>query len=133
MGIPDALSVCMPRAHDRRADLYIWDKLFRRTAILKNEELILFESYSIGEDVLWLVRVLLNSRSAVCWQGCGYNYRYIRQGNTSLAMSRYCDLKKCRDAVEANQKVLQLLSGTGTRIENYALQRVLFYGGKSGG
>ena len=127
LSVRDALSVCMPRNNDRRADLYIWDKLFRKSAIIENGELILFENYSICEDVVWLTRVLLNSGTVVCWQGCGYNYRFIRRGNTSLAMSQYHDLKKCRDAVEANRQVLQLITGMGTCAENYALQRVLFY------
>ncbi len=123
----EALRVCMPKSNDRRADFYIWDKLFRKSALLDNGKLILFEDYSICEDVLWFVRVLLNSHAVVSWQGCGYNYRFIRQGNTSLAMSQYHDLKKCRDAMEANRKVLELVSGMDPVVENYALQRVLFY------
>ncbi len=127
LSVSEALSVCMPRNNDRRADLYIWDKLFKKSALIKNGELILFDNYSICEDVLWFIQVLRNCKTVVCWSGCGYYYRFLRPGNTMLAMSSHNDLKKCQDAVEANRKVLQLVSDMEPDIKCYALQRVLFY------
>lgn len=123
-----ALLHCMPQRGEGRYDCFIWDKLYRKTAILRDEKLILFDPhYSYGEDVLWLVQVLLNVKTIACWQGCGYNYRSARPGNTWSALSKYKSLEKSKLALETNQKVYQLLAPFQGALENNAKQRILFY------
>lgn len=126
--VEDALLHCMPQRGENRYDCYIWDKLYRKTVVLRDGNPILFDPhYSYGEDALWLVQVLLNSKRFTCWQGTGYNYRSARPGNTWTALHKYKSLEKSLLALETNQKVYELLASFGGKIENNARQRLLFY------
>ena len=128
MTADEALLVCMPQRGAGKYNLYNVDKLFRRTAVEKNEKVILFDTnYSFCEDVLWLTEVILNSKSVVFWQDAGYNYRVNREGNTWTALSQYKDLEKCKSAVETNDKIHEMLSSVKSRAANNQLQRVLYY------
>ncbi len=128
LSVEEALLHCMPQRGEDRYDCYIWDKLYRKTAVIRNSDLILFDpDYCYGEDVLWLVQVLLNCKAVTCWQGCGYNYRSARPGNTWSALSKYKSLEKSILALETNRKVYEFLAPIGGTVENNAHQRILFY------
>ena len=126
--VDDALLQAMPQIGVGRYNLFLVDKLFRRTVLGSAGELILFDpSFSYGEDVLWLIQVLLNSKTIVYWQGCGYNYRTNNGANTWTALNSYKSMKHCVSAVETNQRVFRLLHEAGSKAENNQLQRVLYY------
>ena len=128
LSVDDALLQVMPQRGEGRYNLFIVDKLFRRTLIILDGEPILFDpSYSYGEDVLWLTQVLLNGKTVVFWQGCGYNYRTNNGANTWTALNNYKSMKHCISAVETNQRMFQLLHEAGSKAENNQLQRVLYY------
>lgn len=124
----EALASCMPQRGAGRYDLFIWDKLFKKSCLYSNGELIQFDSrYSHCEDVLWLVRVFLNANRAVIWKGTGYYYRSAREGNTWTALNNFADLPRCKSALESNLEVFRLLAARKSTSANNAFQRVLFY------
>ena len=128
LSVDDALVRVMPPREAGRYNLYIVDKLFRKTALVKEGSLIIFDpEYSFGEDVLWLMQVLLNSKTVVFCDICGYNYRTTNSGNTWTALSNYMSLKHCASALEANQQIYRILHEAGSKAENNQLQRVLYY------
>ena len=127
LSVDKALLHCIPQRGAGRYDLFIWNKLFRKSAITYNNELILFDTrYSYCEDVLWLIQVILNCNFITCWNECGYNYQAERNGNTWTAINKYNNLKYCDSALASNTKVLQLLQEKKSVAENNALQRVLY-------
>ena len=124
----DALMQIIPQRGTGAYNLFTWNKVFRKKALKKDGELILFDTrYSYGEDVLWLTRVLLNCKKIVFWQGCGYNYRADREGNTWTALSQFNNMARCVSAMEANKEMHRLLYEAGSKSENNQLQRVLIY------
>lgn len=126
--VDDALLQIMPQRGAGRYNMFLWDKLFRRSVLSKEGELILFDSnYLYGEDVLWLTEVLLNCTNITFCQECGYNYRATRSNNTWSAMNNYRSIEYCLSAMETNQRILQLLQKAESKAENNQLQRVLYY------
>lgn len=126
--VDDALLQVMPQRGEGRYNLFLWDKLFRKTAAIMDGEPILFDpAYAYCEDVLWLTQVLLNGKTVVFWQGCGYNYRTNNGANTWTALNSYNSMKHCISAVETNQRMFQLLHEVGSKAENNQLQRILYY------
>lgn len=124
----DALHLVMPQCGAGPYNLYIWDKLFRRSALEKDGSLILFDpDSSYCEDVLWLTEVLIHCKSVALWTGCSYNYRAGRSGNTLTALQNYSSMEHCVSAVETNERVLRLLEAAESHAVNNQLQRVLLY------
>ena len=125
--VDDALLRIMPQRGEGRYNLFIVDKLFRKSVIFNND-LILFDSaYSFGEDVLWEIEVLRNCKTIVFSRTCGYNYLITRGGNTWTEMHNYNSIKHCLSAVETNRRILHILHDMKSKAENNQLQRVLFY------
>ena len=124
----EALKHCIPQRNAGKYDLYIWDKLFRKQALMLNGSMHLFDpTYYYSEDILWLIQVLLHSKRIVFWQGIGYNYRCERPGNTWTAIASYRNLAYCENALTANINFWQILKNAGSASQNNAYQRVLFY------
>ena len=131
LSINDALLECMPQRGAGRYNLFIWDKLFRRTIIRSDKKVILFNrEYCYGEDVLWLAEVILNCSSVVFWKSAGYYYRVLREGNSWNTIHQFRDLNLCKSAVDTNKRILELFrkeESIDEEIKNNQLQRVLFY------
>ena len=126
--VENALKYCMPQRGAGRYDMFIVDKLYRKEALIINENIWLFDkAYSYGEDVLWFMNVLLNSTKIVFWSGCGYNYRITREGNTWSTMKNATSIKYCDSALETNRQIVKLLQERKSESENNANQRVLSY------
>lgn len=124
----EALEHCIPQRGAGRYDLFTVDKLYRRSSITKNGELILFDkNFCYGEDVLWLIQVILNSQKIVYWKGCGYNYLTDRQGNTWSDLNRFNDMVKCKSAMDTNREIYRLLLDADIGPINNAFQRLLYY------
>lgn len=128
LSVDDALLEAMPQRGEGRYNLFLVDKAFRRSSIIREGKIILFDpAFSYGEDVLWLTNVLLNCRTVVFCQECGYNYLTTRGGNTWNELSHYRSMKHCISALETNRRMLQLFHDAGSKVENNQLQRVLYY------
>ena len=122
----EALLRIMPQCGAGRYNLFIWDKIFRRSVLMKDGELIQFDpAFSYGEDVLWVIQILQECKSVSFWQGCSYCYRAERDGNTRTEMIACKSMGYCESALEANRQILTILQGS--RAENNQLQRVLIY------
>ena len=120
------LQHCIPRLGQSRVDLFIWDKLYRRSALTKSDSLILFDKhFRYCEDVLWLVEVTLNCKRGVIWQEAGYHYRIYRAGNTRTEMQKLSNLKYALDAQKVNQAVYHQIQESEI-CSNNAYQRIIF-------
>ncbi len=119
---------CMPERPGRSPNMFIFDKLFRKSVLMVNGTICQFDAqYRYGEDVVWLVQVLLNSRKSVIWQGTGYHYRIEREGNTWTTLKSQKNLNYCKDALSANEYALRLVEPLEKRAANAIRKRVLFY------
>lgn len=126
--IEEALLECMPQRDAGRYNLYIWNKIFNKNAFWKDGALIIFNNdFRYCEDVLWLVEVLLNSRTIVTMKDTGYNYRSNRVGNTWTELNEYRNLSRAENAFEANERIYDMLKELGGKVKNNSLQRVLYY------
>ena len=128
VSIEDALLHSIPQQGIRRYDLYIWDKLYRKSSIMINDGIIKFDSrFKFGEDVVWLIQVMQNCNSVVFWNGSGYNYFTEREGNTWTSLINYESMEYCESAFITNVLIYKMLHNYGGQVENNAFQRVIYY------
>ncbi len=104
---------------------YMWNKLYRRDLFFDNEEnLILFdEGLKLGGDVLYLARLVLNTKTAYYIERAFYHY-YQRK----ISSCHTKDISKLRDWLIAYQKVIRYINDNN--IETKALiwiKRFLVY------
>ena len=123
-----ALLYCIPQRDEGRYDLFIWDKLFSRKAIMNEGLPILFDKdVWYCEDVLWLINVLLKCERIVLCNKSLYNYRVGRIGNTWSKISGHENLEYCNQALRSNSLIYKKLKDAKSLSANNAFQRVLFY------
>ena len=124
----EALSYCIAPMHERSSDVFIWDKLYRKASLYIDGQMYLMDTrFSYCEDMYWLVHILLNVNTIVCWNDCGYNYRNLREGNTWSEINKFNNMKYCISALKTNTAIWRLLREHNSQSTNSAFQRVLFY------
>ena len=121
------LSYCFPEMGDTSYSPYVWNKLFRRRAILDaSGRPIAFDSKRIAsEDTTWLIRVLMGISSAVLIQDALYVYRSQRTGNKTTSAAVSPDL--AISAVDSFSEGWELLASAGFPCARNMLQRALVH------
>lgn len=116
--IHDALFGCMTRNGYFTA---VWNKLFRRECLLKNGELITFDpALSIGEDEVWLMRVLCNCNRFVFDPTPFYHWR-----SRSGSATRVSKLSERRLSIlKAKQIAITLVAPYGADLVRLAKSRL---------
>lgn len=104
------LMMCVYMRDDFQRFAYMWNKLYRRElAYDRDGELILFDTeLSLGGDVVYLARMLLNSKKAVFVDKEYYHYR---QRDSSGCHTE--NLERRLDWIHAYERVLELFGKTG--------------------
>ena len=128
VSVDDALRYCIPR-RDRRGisnDLFIWDKMFRRSLVYEEGSPCLFQTdLHFCEDVTWLFQVLLKATAVVFVPIQGYHYRVSRNTNATSQLRSYRDIAHARNALTAHKAVWELVRDRA--IGNDAYRTVLYY------
>lgn len=71
----------------RYFDCGVWGKVYRRSVVYRGRKGIFFDNrFQIGEDYIWLLCILLNSRHISTTSRCLYNYN-VREGSASHSMA----------------------------------------------
>ena len=120
-----ALTYCFPEMGDMRYSPFVWNKLFRRRAILDEAgQPIRFNDSRIAcEDTTWLARILMRVDSVVFVQDALYVYRSQRPGNKTGSAS--IDARLAISSVEAFSECWKLLDEHGHSCASNMLQRTL--------
>jgi Glycosyltransferases, probably involved in cell wall biogenesis len=105
-----SLMMCVYMRDDFQRFAYAWDKLYRRElAYDKDGELILFDTdLSLGGDVVYLARMLLNSNKAVYIDKEYYHYRQRTDSGC-----RTENLERRLDWIHAYEIILELFEKEG--------------------
>lgn len=93
---------------------YMWNKLYRRSVIYGNGEnpLMFSEDLRLGGDVLYLARILLNTKSAVYTPENFYHYRQRKVSGCHTD-----DIEKRMDWLKAYEVVIDLFEHTEVKEE----------------
>ena len=123
----DAILKCMPQIGDGYYNLYLWNKLFRRSAVQDNGMVMFDPALSFSEDVVWLITVLLKMQRAVFWKACAYIYCIGREGNSWSFVKRNDSLALIEKGYIANKQVYELLKDAHSKAAWNAYQRLLSF------
>lgn len=124
----EAAEYCIPPMGKEIFDGYIWDKLYRRSALIKDGSWILFdETIRFTEDCLWLVNVLLNTGRSVIVNEAVYNYDFARGSSAHHAVYDHGNIALASDGVRAYTKSYELFKDQGEQIRDNIAQRILIY------
>ncbi len=111
----DAIAACLlgPR-HKGGYMTSVWNKIFKKNSIIVDEEIINFdEGIVVGEDQIWLMKVLHNVKCVYAIPDCYYNY-YIRNDSAIGVRNQSVKLDKhAKDAIKAQLVSRSLLQSWG--------------------
>ncbi len=83
------------------------------------------EKLNYSEDVHWLVRVFMNSKSVLFMEDTPYIYRKYREGNTFSEMYRNNSLKYCDSAILSYKEMYAQLRENKVECWNNAYRRMV--------
>lgn len=119
----DAIQQCVC---DSGWGLYIWNKLFRRELIYKNNEPIFFpEDVFIGEDAVWLMMILGRCDHVSYYSEAKYNY-VSRQGSAVFQSKGPKKIESSKSRYYASFRCYEFILENSNQCANAMLRRCVF-------
>lgn len=123
----EALDVCLPRFGERDLNMVLWNKLFRRDALLDSEgNFHLFDpALNYCEDVLWIASFFQRAKTVVLCDEAYYYYRRERLGSASIALRQ--STRHTVSAISVYLEIHQMLRARRCQSAANSLQRSLHH------